>query len=267
MQEKSVYPYDHFLVAIMLILATILFAVQRKYTIVFVITLFTISSLIYLATIFVSPSPQVKRYTGAANIAYIDTSHLERINLDLWGEPDGFGGLIYNLSRNGYFPQVLKTFNEDRIASAGMLIIIAPAKPFTEREIETIGKFVQNGGFLIVAVGWEEKDASVGLLEHFGLRIGNTPLGRISPAQNDKGLSFYKSWPVIDNEERSEVLCKIWNYPTAVYHPYDNGGVLLVGDSSFLLNRNLEGLHDYFLANIMFLKEVFSTRFNVGGSR
>ena len=40
------------------------------------------------------------------DIAWIDISHLERFSLNAWVD-DGFGGLTYNLMRNGYSPLLM----------------------------------------------------------------------------------------------------------------------------------------------------------------
>jgi len=262
---KTVYPYDRFLLIIISLLSIVLLFAQRASARLIIISLLTLCALIFFSIVIPQFLNRAEQRKIKTEIAYIDTSHLERINLDSWGGTDGFGGLTYNLIRNGYFPQVLKRFDAKRILDADLLIIIAPAKPFAVWELKALGDFVSRGGFLIVTVGWEEKDASHGLLQYFHLDIGNIPLGRVLPSQNVPGLAFYEAWPVIHEKEDTEVLCQVWNYSVVVYKRYFKGGVLLVGDSSFLLNRNLEGLYDYFLPNIMFFKRVVNEKFKRSG--
>ena len=45
--------------------------------------------------------------------------------------------------------------------------------------------------------------------------------------------------------------------PVMVFVPRGRGGALVIGDSQFLLNSNLEGLDDWHPGNIMFLRELF----------
>jgi len=191
-------------------------------------------------------------------VSYIDVSHLERFNLDAWGEPNGFGGLCYNLVRNGYYPLVLRKFDRLKILAAQVLVLIAPAKPFTDDQVGVLEEFVRSGGCLILTLGWEEKDACRSLLKQFDIDVENIPLGRIAPSQNLQGLSFNNAWPVTHGKNDTKVLCSVWNYPVAVLKRHAKGAILFVGDSSFLLNKNLEGLYNYSLSNIMFLKRVFN---------
>jgi len=258
--------YEELTLKVLLLLAIALLAAEGIYLRMALTLVISLGAMIFFFLAISRPYRQAEVSETKAALAIIDTSHLERINLDLWGEPDGFGGLIYNLIRSGYFPQVLRAFDTQRLRDADLLIIIAPAKPFADREIEFIDEFVRQGRHLILTVGWEERDASQGLLEHFSLGIDNTPLGPVSPSQNDQGLSFYKAWPVIYDKESAESLCQAWDFASVVYKRHGKGGIFLVGDSSFLLNRNLEGLHNYSLPNIMFLRKVINTKFKVAGA-
>jgi hypothetical protein len=243
----------------MMLIAVTLLTVRRPAAKTIMQTLLGGCALIYIALMIAAASEGSQKIDLKTDIAYVDLSHLERVNQDLWGEPDGFGGLIYNLVRNGCFPEVLKTFSTQRISRATVLILIAPAKPFSLDEIEVIEAFIRRGGHLILTVGWEEKHGSQGLLDRFRITISNTPLGRVPPEQNAEGIFFYEAWPVIAAQEKAEHLCTVWGYPVMVFCPYGRGGVVVVGDSSFLLNRNLEGLDNYLVPNIEALRDLFST--------
>lgn len=262
--EKISYPYDRYLLTILILLVVILLGTQKTYAKSIMIFLINLCVIALLVMVIKQPFNVAQQEEIEAKIAYIDISHFERINLDSWGKPDGFGGLTYNLIRNGYYPKVLKTFDAPKILGAELIIIIAPAKPFTERELKLIEKFVQRGGSLILTVGWEEKTGCKKLLQYFGLDISNIPLGKVSPSQNLQKITFYEAWPVVYEQEDTEALCYVWDYPVVVYKRYFKGGILLVGDSSFLHNINIEGLYDYSISNIMFLKKVISEKFKAG---
>jgi hypothetical protein len=257
---KGPHPDDTFLLTIILVLAVVILATQKASARLIASSLLSVCTLTFLATVMTQNTDTAEKRKTELEMAYIDTSHLERVNLDSWGEQDGLGGLTFNLIRNGYFPKVLRKFDPERISISDLLIIIAPAKPFSVQEIECLGKFVRRGGRIILTVGWEEKAPSQELLQYFNCDIDNTPLGRVSPDQNIEGLTFNEAWPVIHNQENTEVLCQVWDYPVVVYKRHFKGGVLLIGDSSFLLNRNLEGFYYHFLSNIMFIKKVIRER-------
>lgn len=46
--------------------------------------------------------------------------------------------------------------------------------------------------------------------------------------------------------------------PVMAFIPRGEGGALLIGDSQFLLNSNLESLKEWHEGNIMFLREVLT---------
>jgi hypothetical protein len=198
-----------------------------------------------------------------ASVANIDVSHTERCSLDPYSSAS-IDGLSVNLERNGYMPLILKEFSQNRVENSELFVIIAPARPFSSAEIDVIRAFVSRGGLLILTVGWEESEASQSLLQEFGLRVINVPLGGISPTQNPQGVSLWEAWPVVYEEgSDTEVLVRVWDYPVVVFQKYGEGGIFVVGDSSFLLNRNLEASYTYNEGNILFLKG-FLDRFKGG---
>ncbi len=197
-------------------------------------------------------------------LAYIDISHCERFSLNSW-QPDSIDGLAMNLIRNGYLPLVLRDFSLEMLLDCKLMVIVAPARPFSETEVTTLEKFVNRGGFLILSVGYEEKEASQKILNRFRVDIDNIPLGPAGPDRNDLEIQFHETWPVTATNKEAEVLCQVWDYPVIVFQPVKKGGVLVIGDSSFLLNNNLEGRHNYLLPNIMFLKKIISAQANFIG--
>ena len=97
-------------------------------------------------------------------------------------------------------------------------------------------------------------------LEHFGLDIRPLPLGRLQPEANSEGIHFQNAWALRERSDGScEILCRAWEYPVAIRYRYGQGSVVLIGDSEFLLNKNLEGVRHYSVPNIQFLKRVLFT--------
>ncbi|MBN1188858.1 MAG: hypothetical protein JXA46_03825 [Dehalococcoidales bacterium] len=175
-----------------------------------------------------------------ADAAYIDYSHTGRFDLLSW-EDDSVGGLSNNLVRNGYLPYILRDFSAERLGNAGLLVIIAPIKPFQSEEIDEIDEFVDRGGTLVVSVGWEEKEAVAPLLESLGFYIDSVPLGPVNLKRDDNVVSFTEAWPVVFNDIDTKVFAGQWGAPIAVVKQYGRGKIVVIGDSYFLLNRSLEG--------------------------
>jgi len=258
---KRVYPYNIYSSLILLLPALIFLIIQRRDSAAVIVCSAALCvSLLLTTTVIPGLRIEEKGDDINAEIAYIDASHLERYSMDSWNA-SGFGGLSYNLMRNKYLPLILQNFSREKILASHLLVIIAPAKSFSGEEIEALEEFVRGGGVLVLSVGWEERAASQSLLRSFGLEIGNTPLGRVDPSQNSQKLAFHKAWPVELLQEGAEVLCQVWDHPLIVSKSYHKGRVLLIGDSSFLLNENLEGLYNHSLPNIMFLKKILDEKF------
>jgi len=186
-------------------------------------------------------------------IAVVDLSHLPRIAGLYWTE-QGAGGLLYNLMRNGYLPLAVKEF-EWEWCRPQLIIEVAPARPFSKGEVEKLEAFMREGGSVLLAVGWDDGGASWPLLKQMGFRLRNIPLGPVPVDQNSAGIQLVDAWPIeIIDSTGVKVLCQAWRYPVIVSRQVGKGQFLLIADSQFLLNRNLEGLQIYNEKNIKFLK-------------
>ena len=187
-----------------------------------------------------------------AKTALIDKSHMERFNVDLWDQ-DGLGGISLNLMRNAYLPFMIKEFDSKIILKSRILLIVAPEKPYSYKEIGVIENWVRNGGTAIICSGWSDQNPVRGLLARFNLGIYNIPLGSIS-SEKAPGISMQSAWPVYSKEGTAETLCRFLNYPVVIYKTINKGGVILIGDSRYMLNNNVESIPTYNSSNIQFIK-------------
>ncbi|UCF78366.1 MAG: hypothetical protein JSW03_09745 [Candidatus Eiseniibacteriota bacterium] len=201
-----------------------------------------------------SPTPHVKR-----ELAVMDVSHGGHHTLRGWKDKS-IGGLQLNLARNGYFPLLRPEFPyQDLERGAALLVIMAPTRVYSEREIDAIEKFLRSGGRVIISVGFEELRASEGLLNRFGLSVANVPLGRLEVASegDSPGILFREGWPVLfDSGAPVEVMVSEWNYPLVVRKPVGAGNIILIGDSSFFHDANLETREHYFEGNVAFFRRL-----------
>lgn len=194
-----------------------------------------------------------KTLTG--NIAYVDASHGERFSPESWND-NAIAGLHLNLIRNGYLSFSLRTFEKEKLEHAKLLVLIAPSSPFTKKEIIWIRDFVNRGGILILTVGWEEREASLPLMETFGFSIDHLPLAQfisVIPQVNQR-VRFAEAWPVVSKGAQSEVIAAYQKFPVVMKKTYGKGTVVMIGDSSFFWNRNLEMEESHIIENINFLQ-------------
>lgn len=194
------------------------------------------------------------------NIAYIDNSHLGYYSLESW-KPDGVMGLHFNLMRNGYLSFMLKDFSKQKILNSDILILIAPTKPWTNKEIEIIKEYLNQGGIVILAVGFEEKGGSSKLMKDFGFGILNVPLGyfQVEMEGLNQTATFYKGWPVTCDNKKAEVLCSAYDYSLIVSLPYGKGKFVVIGDTFFFSNQVLEEEEQPHLEAIYFLRWLLHT--------
>jgi hypothetical protein len=251
---KSLYPYNVLLSLVLLVTSLVFLFVMVKVSTVSLAIYATVLALA-LAVLPTVPAITADDYGNLkADVASIDISHAERCDLSIHSS-NGIDALSINLARNGYTPLLLRNFSPDRIRSSKLVAIVAPARSFSHSEIDAISEFVAQGGLLLLSVGWEEREASKPLLAEFGISVDNIPLGGITSAQDTGGVSLWEAWPVISKKaEGVDVLAEAWGYPVIIFEQFGEGGILIAGDSSFCLNKNLEEVYDYNEANILFLK-------------
>jgi hypothetical protein len=158
--------------------------------------------------------------------------------------------------RNGYLPFTLRKFNKAKLDGADLLVLIAPSSPFTTKEIGWITDFVSRGGSLILTVGWEEREASLSLMDAFGFSLDYLPLAQfisVIPQANQR-VRFVESWPLISTDGKSEILAAYQKLPVIMRKTYGKGTVVMIGDSSFFWNKNLEMEEGHVQENVEFLR-------------
>ncbi len=204
--------------------------------------------------------PLSEKDTGS--IVYIDASHTERFSLESFTD-DSLNGLMLNLERNNLHPRILRTFNKDAIQGSSMIVFNAPTTMFSPEEVQFLQTYMTQGGIVLLATGYEDKAASLPLLAPFGLDVEPTPLGPVPYVEENLTLyqnepRFVDSWPIMFPANQTTSYYNFtWDALTfhlVVFHHYGAGGLLLIGDSQYLLDKNLESIYDYWPGNILFIK-------------
>lgn len=193
------------------------------------------------------------RYKTPNNLAYIDSSHLEVYSGETW-RPNGIGGLILTLMRNGYLAHTLPEFTAESISKAGLLISIAPTRHFSNKEMEIVRDFVINGGNFIIMAGLDHAGASIPLLSSFGIKFGSAEpdspepeaMGHfkspyLSTGEQQVHVRFNAAWPIYCNDPNARVIAYGQNnLPVIIMRRLGSGKVVAIGDTRFAMNRNLE---------------------------
>jgi len=198
----------------------------------------------------------------STSIAYIDESHGERFSRESFTD-DSMNGLLLNLERNNIIPMLLREFSHERIVQSDLLFFNAPTKAFTTDDVSFLQSYMEAGGIVIIASGYDDKTACLPLLEVFNLDIESTPLGPVPYVEENLTLyqnepRFVDSWPVTFQQNQTISFYNFtWGdltYHLVVFVRHGAGGLLLISDSQFLLDKNLESIYDYWPGNILFVK-------------
>jgi len=65
---------------------------------------------------------------------------------------------------------------------------------------------------------------------------------------------FWKAWPVYSDDSAAKIVCSYNEYPLIAIKDYGKGKFVLIGDSQFFLNKNLEMEKQPYMDNINFLR-------------
>jgi hypothetical protein len=219
--------------------------------------------------------PNANRVRSApAKIAYIDNAHLGFYSEESWRQ-EGTMGLAMTLMRSGYLTYFAPDLSLKRLLTddgkalrANLVVMPAPTKALTTREIDELKEWVRKGGKLVMTIGWDRYRPNRELLNAFGFDVGGSanpnlppePLGHFKAPYyypEDKSyqayVRFHSAWLVRlldpselkrgDSQDRilaREVAFGRGDETTIVWRREGDGQVVLIGDSEFATNKNLE---------------------------
>lgn len=247
---------------LLLLAAVLVYRFFRKKT-----TTFAIFPFVLCMALLFSPmvTPLLGNTLGVANpenLVLIDSSHGERFSLNSF-TGESINGLIVNLQRNNLLPVLLREFSEEKILASKLLIFNAPTKAFTSEEVTFLRSYMADGGIVLLATGYDDKETSLPLLKTFNVDIGQTPLGPVPYVEGN--LTYYQneprfvdSWPLSFPKEQAlsyyNFTWQNFSFHLVVFLQHGAGGLLVISDSQYLLDKNLESVYDYWPGNILFLK-------------
>ncbi|MBU7018721.1 MAG: hypothetical protein HXS44_14520 [Theionarchaea archaeon] len=195
-------------------------------------------------------------HAAVDTIAWLDNTHCNLINTRGYKD-NSVDGLSKNLMRNVYIPLFLDDVSQ--LQEGSVFVIIAPTRKYSSGEAKEIASFVEKGGLLIMSVGFNEKYAVQPLLDIFQMDIWGIPLGPVpwiiethgrTPQISDEDLDkywhepkFMEVYPVAGASPCMSYASLTYlgqTYDLIISRQYGQGMVVLIGDSRFLLDENLE---------------------------
>jgi len=176
--------------------------------------------------------------------------------MNLWLR-DGLGGLTQTLARVDLLPYFL--WDWDRPWEDATLIVLpSPTRVLDDPEQQRLLDYVERGGHLLIATGWEQVAPLQPFLDRLGPQVRNAPLGQTSGTSwTGHPVRFAYAWPVTVEPRvanSSEVLAWAGDAPGIVRCRRGSGSVTLIGDARFLRNEHIEGRSRHVPENIAFLR-------------
>ena len=196
------------------------------------------------------------------HVAVIDYSH--QPNASKHSAMDtGLHGVSINLMRHGLLPVTANQWDPKTFDLARYVVLNAPRQSITSGERNDLMKFMERGGVVILGCGYEDSPACRELLAPLGLSLGNVPYGRsFDHMAFGKPVSFMSAWPLDKVPGNAKVLCATPapdNLPLMVSVPVGKGELILIADSEFLHNSNLEGSKNHDPNNTAFIKNLLDS--------
>lgn len=163
-------------------------------------------------------------------------------------------GLSINLNRLGYVADWTSRLDDVRRGTPDILCIPAPAQPFSRRERDILENFMEDGGIVIVTAGHDLERPLHGFLSSVQLEIKDVPLGGEYLAPSKPTVEFVNAWELASNSSDAHVLYRRYGKPAVIFRRVGQGGLLLLGDSQFFSDHNLEEEKSGKALNIIFFK-------------
>ncbi len=189
-------------------------------------------------------------------VALVDLSHVGLHSMEAWRD-DAISGIYLNLMREGYFSLGARDFDEDQLLASKLFVTIAPSKPYSESEIESLDRFMNRGGTVLLTVGWEEKAGATTLLQRYGLDVAYKPQGRATNAIPGTTImpNYWEVWPVVSDlayGQAAETIASLREDPTIVRRPVGAGQLVVIGDTKIFHCRNFETEEGAIMPNVQF---------------
>lgn len=190
-------------------------------------------------------------------IAIVQSGHGERINLDTT-EGHSAGGLIKNLLRNDLFPLLLRKHEAEVLSQAEAVFLIAPTRPLEGKEVDQLLDRAESGATIVVSAASSDAAGVEPLLSRIGVSIAPIPLGKLTIEKPDYAVKLHEASPLFTEGTAYESLLEFKGYLVGASFPRGQGRIVVIGDTDFFLNHNLEGRENVEMGNVFFLRDLLS---------
>jgi hypothetical protein len=169
--------------------------------------------------------------------------------------PSGLFGVTASLMRHDLMPVTQNEWDRELLDEAALLFMNAPRRPFSARQRRDLTAFMERGGTVLMSCGYPHYHNARSFLEPLGVEVLSTPLGRSFDRQAfGRSIHLFSPWSVELNRPDATVLAMSDNRPLIVEVPIGRGRLIVVPDSEFFHNINLENMERHSQANVDFIR-------------
>jgi hypothetical protein len=167
----------------------------------------------------------------------------------------GLFGMTANLYRHDMMPVTQNDWNRELLDEAALLFLNAPQRPFSAARRKDVMEFAERGGVVLMSCGYSHYGNARSLLEPLGLEVLNIPLGRsFDRLAFGQPIHLFSAWPLRLHRDNATVLAMSDDWPLIVEVPIGRGRFILIPDSEFFHNINLENMERHSQANVNFIR-------------
>jgi len=167
----------------------------------------------------------------------------------------GMFGVTANLFRHDMMPVTQNDWNRELLDEAALLFLNAPQRPFSAAQRRDVMEFMECGGIVLMSCGYPHYGNARSLLEPLGIEVLNIPLGRsFDRLAFGQPIHLFSTWPLKLYRADATVLAMSDDWPLIVEVPVGQGRVVLIPDSEFFHNINLENLERHSQSNVDFIR-------------
>ena len=235
------------------------------------VALVAISLLVGLAVPWALSLPRLEaRVHVAEDLVLFDRSHFPASG-HYNAKVNPIGPLYTNLLRSGFRVTEMEDWDPAAIARARGIAFVAPSGRSRVGEVNALLKAEERGAVVILTVGQPDSAGSQRLLDAHGFTLLPRPMGTVTPAdpaasrrEREMQPRFLDAWPIATLDGRDpadlpgvEVIYRHGEDVVALFRRVGQGGLLLIADTRFFSDMNVEDMSGYWLGNLALIHDLF----------
>ncbi len=200
----------------------------------------------------------------------VDRSHMESTG-HYEARVNSVGPLYAYLVRSGFRVLDIDDWDAGAVRRARGVAFVAPQKSFTSREINDVLLAERDGAVVILTTGQPDSAGSRPLLVAHDLALAPRPMGTVTSAdpassrrEREQHPRFLDAWPITTSGGGDpaalpgvDVIYRQADDVVALFPRMGKGGLLLISDTRFFSDMNVEDMSGYWVGNLALIHDLF----------